>query len=348
MRIAIILPRIDQNSPVKVIQNLVNSLVISGNISIKVFHIDKKVDQSIRMDMPIERLVYSKFCFSDFDIIHTNGIRPDLFAFLNRKKIRYHISTIHNFVFADLYFTYNRLISWVFGNIWLILWSRADKLVCVSRTMKSYYSKWFSTSKLEVIYNGIVEPDRTILPDYNIIQAIDNFRLRGLTVLGTAGILTKIKGLDQILDLLGSEKKLALVIIGDGKELQRMHRYTEKLKFSDRCLFCGFRNNAVSLFINFDIFLMPSRSEGFGLSLIEAVQQMIPVVCSDIEVFKELFSAEEVTFFKLNDKEQLRNSLRTAIETGNSKVDLAYSRYMSEYTAKIMAEKYYKLYLSSL
>jgi L-malate glycosyltransferase len=298
------------------------------------------------MAVPVERLDYSKFCFPDFDIIHTNGIRPDMFAFLNRKKIKYHISTIHNFVFDDLFFTYNSLISWLFGNIWLVIWRKADKLVCVSQTMKSYYSKWFPSSKLEVIYNGIAEPDKTILPDYNIIQAINNFHRRGLTVLGTAGILTKIKGVDQILDLLGSEKNLALVVIGDGKELPGLMNYAKKMKFSDRCLFCGFRNNAVNLFKSFDLFVMPSRSEGFGISLIEAVQQKIPVVCSDIEVFKELFNSEEVTFFKLNDKEHLRSSLRSAIETGKSKVDYANSRYKNEYTSLIMAEKYFKLYLS--
>jgi L-malate glycosyltransferase len=299
------------------------------------------------MAVPVERLDYHKFCFTNFDIIHTNGFRPDLFAFLNRNKIKYHISTIHNFVFDDLYFRYDRLFSWFFGNMWLIIWRRADKLVCVSKTLKNYYSKWFPSSRLEIIYNGITEADKTVPQDYDIIKAVDNFRLRGLTVLGTAGILTKIKGVDQILDMLCSEKNIALVILGDGKELPVLMHYARKMKISERCLFCGFRNNAVNLFNSFDLFIMPSRSEGFGLALIEAVQQMVPVVCSDIEVFKELFNSEEVTFFKLDDKENLRSSLKTAIETGNSKVDFAYSKYKREYSSQIMAEKYYKLYLSA-
>ncbi len=77
---------------------------------------------------------------------------------------------------------------------------------------------------------------------------------------------------------------------------------------------------------------MPSRSEGFGLALIEAIQQKIPVICSDIEVFKELFSEKEITFFKLDDTISLKKALETALKIGKQKVELAYSRYINNYT----------------
>ena len=121
IRIAIIVPRLEALGPVIVIQNLVNSLINYKNISIRLFYLDNKVDSNVMISVPVERLIIKKFRFTDYDIIHTNGIRPDLFGYLNRKKIKYHISTIHNFVFDDLAFTYNRLISLLFGNIWLML-----------------------------------------------------------------------------------------------------------------------------------------------------------------------------------------------------------------------------------
>jgi hypothetical protein len=150
MKVAVIVPRIELLGPVMVIRNLVNSLSKIENIEIHLFYLDKKV-QSIGLAVPAVRLDKRNFTFSKYDIIHTNGIRPDLFAFLNRKKIRYHISTIHNLVFEDLQFTYNHIISLIFGHIWLRLWGTADKLICLSNSMKTYYQKWFPTSKLEVI-----------------------------------------------------------------------------------------------------------------------------------------------------------------------------------------------------
>ena len=344
IRIAIIVPRLIYRGPLIVMQNLVNSLFNNENFTIKVFYLDSKVEANVRMSVPVERLNPKKFNFTVYDIVHTNGIRPDLFAFINRKKIKCHISTIHNFVFEDLSFTYNRIISWFFGNVWLILWRKADKLICVSNAMKEYYSKWFSESKLEVIYNGITETDCYQIPDIDIVNVIEAYRSKGFKVTGCAAVLTKRKGIDQLLRMVKEVSDVALVIIGNGKELNNLKLLAEKLNISDRCLFCGFRSNAVNYFRYFDLFIVPSRSEGFGLTLVEAVQQKVPVICSDLEVFKKLFSYNEVTFFKLDDPKSLANALSIAAENGKGKIEFAYKKYLNTYTADLMVEAYSKLY----
>jgi L-malate glycosyltransferase len=347
MKVAIIIPRISQAGPVKVIQALVNSMLKNEEIHIKVFYLDKVVDPVVNMRVPVERLIPRKFSFGDYDIIHTNGIRPDLFAFINRKKIRYHISTIHNFVFDDLTSSYNKIISLVFGNIWLLLWLKADKLVCLSTAMRHYYEKWLSPSKLEVIFNGIAEIDSAFLCENDVTTAIETLRTRGLKIIGSVGTMSKIKGLDQLLYLIADMKEFALVTIGDGRELVELQHLAKRLNVSDRCFFCGFRSNAVNYFRYFDLFIMPSRSEGFGLALLEAVQQKVPVVCSDIDVFRELFNNEEVVFFKLDDIPSLSDALRTGLSKRDIKVNAAHSRYLNNYTASIMATKYCNLYKSA-
>jgi L-malate glycosyltransferase len=333
--------------PVFVMQNLINCLSGFDGLLIKLFYLDKKVDQNIRFAVPANRLIQRNFCFEEYDIIHTNGIRPDLFAYLNRGKIRYHISTIHNFVFEDLISTYNNLVSLLFGNIWVLLWRRADKLVCVSEMMKIYYSKWFSSSKLETIHNGVPETDNYLGPDKQVVVAIEDFHSSGFEVIGCVCIMTKRKGMDKILNFISTEPKFAFVLIGDGKELLNLKRMAEKLRISDRCLFCGFKSNAVVYFKLFDFFITPSRSEGFGLALVEAVQQKVPVICSNIEVFKELFNEEEVTFFKLDDINSLSESLKLSAKNGKLKAELAFTRYIKNYTAEIMARSYYNLYQSA-
>jgi L-malate glycosyltransferase len=344
LKVAIIIPRLEQLGPVKAIQALVNALHTFEDIVIEVFYIDKKIDSHIKILAPVFLLDSKHFCFNEYDIIHTSGIRPDFFAFINRRKIKCHISTIHNYVFDDLRYSYNRLFSWIFGNIWLILWKKADKLVCVSGELKNYYSNWFSSGKLAVIHNGISDPENSQLPEIDVLQTINNFKSRGLKVLGVAGILTKRKGVDQLFPLLAEEKSYALIIIGSGKELSNLKKIAKKMGISDRVEFCGFRSNAVQYFRHFDFFTMPSRSEGFGLALIEAVRQKVPVICSDLPVFKELLSTSEATFFKLEDITSLTQALRTSMELGKKKADLAYARYQSQYTDRIMAKKYYDLY----
>lgn len=333
--------------PVKVMQNLVNSLVEINNLQFKVFYIDEDIDPLVTFSAPVKRLDYSEFPFEEFDIVHTNGIRPDYFAWRNRKKIKYHISTIHNFVFEDLRYTYNKIISLIFGHIWLILWRRADKLVCVSEAMENYYKAWFDSVNLDLVHNGICENVSNIEEDNEIVRAIIKFRNRGLKIIGSAGIITKIKGIGQLLTLLEIEKGYAFVLLGDGKELTKLKSLAKKLNISDRCCFCGFKSDAVNYIKHFDCYISPSRSEGFGLALVEAVQQKVPVVCSDIEVFRELFYDSEVTFFKLNDLGSLQEACKEAIIKSSEKTDSAYSRYINSYTDKIMSEKYFRLYLSA-
>ena len=346
MKVAIIIPRLTQLGPIKVVETLVNSLFGNEIITVKVFYLDRIVDPQIKMKVPVERLNLKTFCFRDYDIIHTNGIRPDLIASINRKKIKYHISTIHNLVFEDFRYTYNPLISLMLGYIWLFLWRGTNKLVCISDTMKKYYGKWYTLSKLEVIYNGIPNPDKSITPDSEVIMVINDFRSQGLKVIGCAGILTKRKGVDQVLKLMSIQKELALIIIGCGMEVANLKNLVKKLKITERCYFCGFKSDAVGYLKYLDYFIMPSRSEGFGLTLIEAVQQKVPVICSDISVFKELFTKDEVTFFKLENINSLSLALKEAIETASIKINLAFRRYEKCYTDQIMAGNYYRLYQS--
>jgi glycosyltransferase involved in cell wall biosynthesis len=347
IKVAIIIPRIDFLGPIKVMQELVNSLSTWNELKISVYYIDQNVDSRLEWNVKVARLDRKEFPFGDFDIIHTNGIRPDLFAFIHRKKIKYHISTIHNFVFEDLYFTYNRLVSSIFGIIWIILWNRADILVCVSTALKSYYSRWFNNEKLVVIHNGIGEYNKSLLAEQRFIDKIDNFHSSGFTIIGFSGILTRRKGVDQVLRLLSLKADFAFVIIGDGSELHALTQQAKCLNVSDRCLFCGLQENAVRYFRYFDLFIMPSRSEGFGLALIEAVQQRIPVVCSDLKVFKEILSDSEAYFFKTDDMDSLIVAVNNAVnDKSGRKSEKAYSRYINNYTAGLMAKKYYDLYKS--
>jgi glycosyltransferase involved in cell wall biosynthesis len=145
---------------------------------------------------------------------------------------------------------------------------------------------------------------------------------------------------------LAEKKDFAAVIIGNGRELESLQRLAQKLRITERCRFCGFRSKPENYFRYFDLFVIPSRSEGFGLALIEAVQKKVPVICSDIEVFKELFSPDEVTFFKLDNKQSLIEALNVAIGAGNKKAVLAYTRYQNNYTGRLMAKCYSDLYQS--
>jgi L-malate glycosyltransferase len=346
MRIAIIIPRPVHLGPAIVMKALINSLDGISNLSLDLFYLNSPKENEPELNFPSLKFHRSTFRFEDYDIIHTNGIKPDLIAFLNRKRIKHHISTIHGLAANEFLLKHNRLFSMVFSNIWLILWKRADKLVCVSGSVKTYYSEWFSPAKLEVIYNGIAESSGSYEPDPVIKKSIDHFRNKGLKVIGTAAVLTKLKNTQLLLHLVAKRPEIACVVIGSGSELNNLKELAFKLGISDNCFFAGFRREAADYFRYFDVFVTASLSEGFGLTVVEAVRAKVPVVCSDIAVFRELFTGEEVTFFDPCDIDSLSSALDIASDHGVEKAEAAYSAFKEKYTDRIMGGKYYELYSS--
>ncbi|MDB4912959.1 MAG: hypothetical protein JWM95_603 [Gemmatimonadetes bacterium] len=105
-------------------------------------------------------------------------------------------------------------------------------------------------------------------------------------VVGSVGNLNAAKGFDVLLRavaLIRSQGvKLRAVIVGDdiGREsaaLRAMHR---TLGLSDAVIFTGFRKDIPDALASFDIYALTSRSEGFAISLVEAMAAACPVVAT--------------------------------------------------------------------
>ena len=89
---------------------------------------------------------------------------------------------------------------------------------------------------------------------------------------------------------------------------------------------------------------MSSRSEGFGLCVLEAASQKIPVVCNDLSVYRELFSNDEVVRFSLDDLTSITNAVTAAIIKKNILSELIYKKYKQAFSAEIMADNYLSVY----
>jgi glycosyltransferase involved in cell wall biosynthesis len=117
----------------------------------------------------------------------------------------------------------------------------------------------------------------------------------------------------------------------------------EKLGVAQRCVFTGYRENPWETAINIDVFVFPSRSEGFGLALVEAANLEIPIICSDIPTFREIFRENEVTFFQLDDIDDLNNKILMLDEI-KDKVSLAKLKAEKLFSLESMCYNYYQDY----
>jgi glycosyltransferase involved in cell wall biosynthesis len=176
--------------------------------------------------------------------------------------------------------------------------SLADMMVVNSFATKNTLLKsapWLKDEKIKVVHHGI---------DYEKYSAANTKNIRtelGLSqqdlIIGFVGRLSVQKGVKYMLDafkLVAEEfKNVHLVIAGTG-ELERMVKeFATKFNLEDRIHLLGFRKDIPDLMRTFDIFLLPSLWEGFGIVLIEAMAAGKPVVATNTSSIPEIVEDEQ-------------------------------------------------------
>jgi len=169
---------------------------------------------------------------------------------------------------------------------------RSDGLTAVSQYLKDETVATFGCAGCDVrVIPNFVDTelfirradrrDRNALadPDEKIIMHISNFR--------------PVKRVDDVVRVAARvmEKLSArLVLVGDGPDRPMVEERARNLGISDRVLFLGKQDDVAPLLACADVFMLPSESESFGLSALEAMASEVPVVgtrCGGLEELVE-------------------------------------------------------------
>jgi glycosyltransferase involved in cell wall biosynthesis len=167
-----------------------------------------------------------------------------------------------------------------------VLWRRAAAFVTVSHYMADYLTRrvGITHDRIRVIPNAV---------DFNIFnpQRIHKGPARqklGVSeqdiVLGFVGRLNRIKGVDLLVKamplLLQQSQRYLLLIAGEGPERKSLEVLAQQVHVDDRVRFLGFCDNVPEIIAVFDIGLMPSRQESFGIACLELMRMKVPVISS--------------------------------------------------------------------
>lgn len=108
-------------------------------------------------------------------------------------------------------------------------------------------------------------------------------------LLGSIGALSPQKGHDLALRALASIPAPArLVIVGEGEERARLETLARETGVAGRVTWAGFRPDVAALLPGFDLILAPSRHEGLGTAVLEAMAAGLPIVASRVCEFPEM------------------------------------------------------------
>ncbi|MFJ4065352.1 glycosyltransferase [Pseudomonas sp. NPDC089996] len=114
-------------------------------------------------------------------------------------------------------------------------------------------------------------------------------------VLGAVGRLVESKGFEMLIEAFAKavvhRPDMQLAIVGDGPLRTSLQARIDELGLADSVHLSGHHDELQRLYRAFDWLLVPSRAEGLGLVVQEAVMADVPVVCSDLPVFREQLQA---------------------------------------------------------
>ena len=343
MKIAFIIPSLINEGPVIVTKDIIEGLIDKVNL-IDVYYFDER-ENTLSFPCNTYRIsFFQKIDFNKYDVVHTNMLRPDLYIWYHRKKTDNckFVSTLHQFIYQTLKNTYNSFIAFIFEKVWINALKKQDEIVYLTHIMEhTYKNRIKKTSK--VIYNGrsfSEEIINALVEEHSKLLAIK----KQFKIIGIHCIVTKIKGVHQTILALKHLPDYFFIIVGDGTELENLKSLAKRENVYDRCWFLGYKKNAISYLKYFDVYAATSYSEGFGLSLLEAGQCKLPIVCSNIAIFKELYNENEVVFYELDNIASLSEAIVKAFNNKQQYAENIYKRAINDYSIENMSNQYLKLY----
>lgn len=109
-------------------------------------------------------------------------------------------------------------------------------------------------------------------------------------VLLSIGRLVPAKNLGNVISALArlKDRQWRYDVVGDGPERDTLQALASRLGVADRVHFMGQQQCVAPYLARSDLFLMPSRHEGFGIAAVEAMNAGLPIVASDIPGLREV------------------------------------------------------------
>ncbi|WP_297951692.1 glycosyltransferase family 4 protein [uncultured Lactobacillus sp.] len=245
-----------------------------------------------------------------YDIVHTHGARANLFLSLIHKRIQATwCITVHSDPYLD--FAGHGLLGNIFTKLNLHALRKADCIFAVTHRFANLLIKQahVDKNKVHVIYNGIFFHSDSEIPAkyehtyFNIINVARTEKVKGQELL-----LKAVKKLD--------DQHIRLHIAGDGSQLEALKALTRQLDMAPQVTFHGFmtQHQLSALYKRIDLAVLTSYSESFPLVLLEATDNLIPILSTDVGDIHKMIPGPEYGFIaKTGDIDSIAHEINLAV-----------------------------------
>lgn len=299
-----------------------------------------------KLNLSAVKLLRSFLVQNKIDILHTHGYKTDLIGLLatlgTSCKI---VSTPHGWSKqADLKLLGYELLD-------RCAFPFFDAVVPLSQSLYTHLRRLPGLNgNLRLITNGVDLSDIDSVKDP--APELLGLKKEGAFIIGYVGRLVPPKGLHVLLDAASrlGFSNWHLAIVGEGESRALLEQQAKALGIADKVRFYGFREDRVSFLKGFDLFVLPSRSEGTPRCLMEAMAAGLPVIASDIPGCHYLVSHGQTgLLFPVDDAKALAGMIQEVAsnKSASDRLAMAGMTFVKNcFSANRMADGYTSLYAS--
>jgi len=184
---------------------------------------------------------------------------------------------------------------------------QSDGVTAVSRFLREKTTTNYGINKaIEVIPNFVDTEKYQRMPCEEICE---KFAPRGEKILVHTSNFRAVKRVQDVIKIFHEVRKKVpsnLILVGDGPDRSACELLVRELGIHEHVRFLGKQTELVPILSAADLFLMPSQSESFGLSALEAMSCGVPVVSSSVGGLPELQVHGETGFIaEIGDIERM-------------------------------------------
>lgn len=283
-------------------------------------------------------------------ILHTHRIRPDIIGRIagHRAGVAVNVSTQH---YVGEWDERGKLVGVAVRLLYKRTLPYTQKIINISATeMELMKAEKIPSDRLEVVHNGV---DGEIFYPQEEEHGNPSLESGGRgPVIGTVAFLTKRKGIGYLISafrqIVDHYPSAQLIIVGDGEERLSLEEQIVALDLVANVNLLGNQADIRGLLNSFDIFVLPSLWEPFGLVIAEAMACGKPVVATHVGGIPEIVD-DGVTGILVPpaDTDLLAGALIALLQDENHRLNLGRAgrqRFLDRFDATIMCARYEALY----
>lgn len=277
-----------------------------------------------------------------FDLIHTNTSATELGHYLSLKMDIPHIWHLREYGVKDYGLKFTGGIRHAAKKM-----NSSDMVIAISNDIKTYYSNYVDSSKINVIYNGVYPP-KHFQKSFNKEKKLKLVFIGNISE--TKNQLEAIRACEYLIN----EHKFLdfeLHIIGEGttQYIHEIKKYVTDKGLENYIKFVGYLPNVYNYLKTCDLGIVCSKSEAFGRVTIEYMMHSMPVIGSRSGANPELISNGETGYlYELGNYKELAEIIkRLNFDRGNLKsIGMqAYDHSLKHYSSLSNAKQIYEVYL---